>query len=97
MNKTVVILIFIFAGISSLQGQEISLGIVSSYTGTKMRVSYTHSWNRHSISGGVQYLQNSRVHDEDEDHYFKRRFYATKGTQHFGASFNYAFEIIKTC
>lgn len=74
---------------------EIQLGQVSSFTGSKTRLGYSHQFGKHSISIGAQYLRNSRVHNLDQDNYFKKRFYATLPTQHLGMSLAYSYQIAK--
>ena len=71
------------------------VGSVHSYTGSKIRLEVGKTWTNHSLSLGVQYLHNSRVHDLDPDNYFKKRFYATLSTQHLGMSLTYSYEVVK--
>ena len=83
-------------GTTSLYCQNaLNLGAISSYTGSKMRIEYSKSWEDHTLAFGVQYLLNSRVHDLKDENYLKRRFYASRFTQHLGISFNYTYELIQ--
>ena len=62
------------------------------YVGRNVGLTLKKSWDNHSVILGTKYNLNSRVHDLNPDHHFKKRFYANLWSQHFGAIVGYTFD-----
>lgn len=92
-NFIIISLLFLLTWES--RAQRVELSLVSSFTGSKYRLEYNKTWPRHSLSFGLQYLINSRIHDLDSDEFFKKRFFAMNATQHWGASVTYDYEVLR--
>ncbi len=97
-NSLFISLILVTQVYYSCPGQvEINAGYLSSsYTGSKLSLGVGYTFGKSAVSGSILYLMNSRVHDLDPDHFFKRRFYANLPTQHLGGSIGYLYRCLST-